>query len=145
LENALASLHDSLSPTQQLLLLKDFTKKTGVIHEAQAMQLRLWPFTIDPTIDSAEAEVDFETKKVTYQWVDSDKPEGWKPDARYKRRLEALDKSIKEILLGHAWKMEVQMNGSSIFSSGDIRSARKQRSKSKRKQSKQRSRRAGRR
>lgn len=130
----MGSLHDELNPTQQLLLLKDFTKKTGVVHEAQAMQLRLQPFVLDPALESAEVEVNFETRTVNYQLKDADKPAAWKPDRGYKIRLNALDSFVKEILFGMSWKIAVFMNGTSIFTSGDKKSARKQRSKSKRKQ-----------
>jgi hypothetical protein len=51
---------------EQLALLKGMTLRTGAIHEAQALQLKMWPMMI-PDVDKAEAQVDTERKIVTYK------------------------------------------------------------------------------
>lgn len=51
---------------EQLALLKAATVRTGAIHEAQALQLRMWPLLI-PDTKSATAKVDTERKIVTYE------------------------------------------------------------------------------
>lgn len=47
-----------LTPTQQLESLAALTKKTGAIHEAQALNLRLWPFSVDPELDRSQVQID---------------------------------------------------------------------------------------
>ncbi len=51
---------------EQLALLKTMTIRTGAIHEAQALQLKMWPLLI-PDVAKAEAHVDTERKIVTYR------------------------------------------------------------------------------
>lgn len=50
---------------EELRQLQALTVRTGIIHEAQALQLRNWPLLI-PGVKSAEAIVDAERKMVTY-------------------------------------------------------------------------------
>jgi hypothetical protein len=51
---------------EQLALLKTMTLRTGSIHEAQALQLKMWPLLI-PDVTKAEATVDSERKLVTFK------------------------------------------------------------------------------
>ena len=50
---------------EQLALLKIATMHTGAIHEAQALQLKMWPLLI-PSVTKAEARVDTDKKMVTF-------------------------------------------------------------------------------
>lgn len=59
---------------EQLALLKSMTVRTGAIHEAQVLQLKMWPLLI-PDVNKAEASVDTERKMVTYKCeTDSNRP-----------------------------------------------------------------------
>ena len=51
---------------EQLALLKTATVRTGAIHEAQALQLKMWPLLV-PGVKSASAKVDTERKIVTFE------------------------------------------------------------------------------
>jgi hypothetical protein len=51
--------------TEQLILLKSVTLRTGAIHEAQALQLKMWPKLMEG-VASSEAKVDVENKKVVF-------------------------------------------------------------------------------
>jgi hypothetical protein len=51
---------------EQLMLLKMMTMKTGVIHEAQALQLKVWPKLI-PGVLSSVAKVSAENKTVIFE------------------------------------------------------------------------------
>lgn len=50
---------------EQLDLLRGMTIRTGSIHEAQALQLKMWPLLI-PGVKKATASVDAERKIVTF-------------------------------------------------------------------------------
>ena len=50
-------MSETLSTKEQLIQLKAITERTGAIHEAQAMQLRMWPLLI-PQIQEAQVSVD---------------------------------------------------------------------------------------
>lgn len=51
--------------TEQLILLKSVTLRTGAIHEAQALQLKMWPRLMEG-VKASEAKVDVENKKVVF-------------------------------------------------------------------------------
>lgn len=58
---------------EQLMLLKMMTLKTGVIHEAQALQLKVWPTLIEG-VESSVAKVDPKNKKVIFELKGSLRP-----------------------------------------------------------------------
>ena len=96
--------------TAQLVMLRGMTQKLGVLHEAQALQLRLWPYTVDPSLDKSEAKVDLEAKVITFVWNGST----LKIDKKYKERLQTLSDNVK-FLLGEGWLIEVVLDGITIF------------------------------
>lgn len=52
---------------EQLLMLKAVTLRLGVLHEAQALQLKLWPLAALPSITKSVAKVDVESKTVFFE------------------------------------------------------------------------------
>jgi hypothetical protein len=54
-----------VSTEEQLQLLKAMTIRTGSIHEAQALQLKMWPRLIEG-VTSSEARLDVDTQSVTF-------------------------------------------------------------------------------
>lgn len=96
-------------------MLRDLTQRMGIIHEAQALQIRNWPFAVDPEIDKAQAILDVEGKTLHYEWQAANRKAKWSPDASYRKRLKALSGGVA-FLLGPGWKMSVAVNGKSIFS-----------------------------
>ena len=96
--------------TAQLVLLRGLTKRFGSIHEAQALQLKLWPFTVDNTLENSNAAVDFENKQVDFEWLGST----MKIDKKYQERLETLKCNVK-FLLGDDWSITVTSSGTAIF------------------------------
>ena len=105
----------TLTATEQLVLLRDMTERLGVVHEAQALQLRLCPYAVDPSLESSVAEVNLDEKKVFFRWGSPQRgvtSQGF--DAAYKKRLKALDQHIR-FMFGESWTVVVTMNGSSIF------------------------------
>lgn len=99
--------------TSQLLRLRSLTNRIGALHEAQALQLRLWPFTIDSDLDKAEARVDVEGRRIAWTW-EAKHPPKWKPDRPYLFRLEELLKSV-HLMLGDTWTVTIKVNGKTIF------------------------------
>jgi hypothetical protein len=94
----------------QLVLLRGLTQRFNSLHEAQSLQLKLWPFVVDNTLDKTEAHVDIEGKFVNFIWIGSKK----KIDAKYQYRLKTLDSNVK-FLLGEDWSMSVIRDGVTIF------------------------------
>jgi hypothetical protein len=94
----------------QLVLLRGLTQRFGSLHSAQVLQLRLWPFVVDSSLDKTEAHVDIEGKFVNFIWIGSKK----KIDAKYQYRLKTLDSNVK-FLLGEDWSMSVVCDGVTIF------------------------------
>jgi hypothetical protein len=113
-----------LSPESQLAMLRQLTKRTGVVHEAQVMHLRLWPFSVDPELTRAVAKVDLDKRVVNYEWEDPDKREGWRPDRQYLTRVDRLLESVR-FLLGEGWELTIKMNGSTTIFASRTTSARK--------------------
>jgi len=101
-----------VSLRDQLDLLRGMTIRTGSIHEAQALQLKMWPLLI-PGVKSSEATVDTERKIVTFSCTGP------------KRRLatKKLDLTIKNIndwtkqLLWPDTTVIVKINSKVIFDS----------------------------
>lgn len=105
------------TPTQQLIVLQDLTRRFGTIHEAQHLQIRMWPFAIDPGLKGSECQVSVEDKTMVYIWLDPDKPASWKPKGAYLNRLRHLANTVKRVLFGPEWHFGVKMNGTTIYSS----------------------------
>jgi hypothetical protein len=99
--------------TTQLLKLRVLTERFGVIHQAQRLNLQLWPFTIDPELEKSEAHVDIENHSVNFLWI-ANHSKGWVPDEAYRFRLQELGKSIA-LMLGNTWTFTIKVNGVAIF------------------------------
>lgn len=102
---------EALDWHQQLIYLRGMTEQLKVLHEAQAHQLKLWPFMVDPDLKAGEstAEVDFEKRVVLYRWSLPKRPLRWKPDPAYRKRLGELNGWV-QFLLGSSWRLEVEVN-----------------------------------
>lgn len=97
----------------KLLQLKDLTSRTGMLHELQVMQLKMWPLVF-LNAKNATTEFGYETKLVVYH-VDI---EGRKP-AKFKWRLEHLDKATKK-LLGGEYSVVVNVNKKQVYNGSAI-------------------------
>jgi hypothetical protein len=115
---------EPLDWTAQLVMLREMTKRFGSIHEAQALQLKLWPFTVDNTLENSNAAVDFENKHVSFEWLGST----MKIDKKYQERLETLECNVK-FLLGDDWSMSVIEDGTAIFPLSDTKNHAKRKTK----------------
>jgi hypothetical protein len=115
--------------TTQLLKLRVLTGTLGALHEAQVLQLRLWPFAVDPLIldKGVEAKIDINGKKISYLWK-AKRSVNWKPDKLYLLRLKALKEAIKT-MLGEDWSFTIKMNGKVIFFKRKDGKSRKDRTK----------------
>lgn len=61
------TIASSMSELQeQMVLLRDLTRKTGAIHEAQALHLKIWPRVQIDNCTFAEAHVDTEACSLKY-------------------------------------------------------------------------------
>jgi hypothetical protein len=96
--------------TSQLVMLRDLTARFGGVHEAQVLQLKLWPHCVDTTITKNKFIVDTEGKTVVFEWLGSTK----KIDKDYKNKLKVLDEGVK-FLFGNDWSITVQSDGAIIY------------------------------
>lgn len=101
---------DTITVEEQLLGLRDLSRKFKCLHELQVLQLKNWPFAIDPKIDKSTSTVDLEGKKVVYRWTG---PKLVK-DKNYDYRLSELARCVK-FLLGGEFTLQVSYNGIKTF------------------------------
>ena len=104
-----------VSTEMQLIGLRALFEQFGVLHELQILQLKYWPYSIDPNLTSSEAEVNMEDKVVSFTWV-AEKPSKINP--KYISRVKELLKMVR-FLLGDDWAIQILLNNESIFSRND--------------------------
>lgn len=95
---------------EQLFALRGLTSTVGALHEAQMVQLRCWPLVVAPHSTSHETHVDLEKKEVDFHLKVGKK----RPPVDFKTRLQALDRSVKD-MLGPEWRTRVLANEKQIF------------------------------
>ncbi len=107
----------ALTPTAQLLALRDLTRRIDALHEGQVLQIRLWPYSVDPGLKDVPggAEVSIEHKTVSYKWTSGPKP--IKVDDAYRHRLRELARGV-HTMLGPEWRLKVVRDGVPIFEGG---------------------------
>jgi hypothetical protein len=81
---------------EQLGLLKGITVRLGILHEAQVLQLQMWPLVLFPHALSSTAEVDTDKHIVNFKILTSlkNKPSG----KSHTKAVKELDKWVKNIL-----------------------------------------------
>ncbi len=94
---------------RKLYTLRDVTERTGILHELQVKNLKMWPLVMIHAKD-ATCAFDYETRTVTYDIGSIDKP---KPK-NFQERLEALGKAVKQ-LLGDSYGIVVNLKGKKVF------------------------------
>ena len=93
--------------TEQLLALRALTRATGVLHEAQILQMKLWPFVLFPKHKvKYELSIDQDAKRVIYSML---LPETPKPPKDSQKALKGLEE-VLQWLLGTEWLLEVQVD-----------------------------------
>jgi len=95
---------------KQLMQLKPILKQFGIMHEAQVMQVKLWPYAVDPKLETSVAEVDIEGAVLSYKWNSA----FINPDKPYFERLTELQNTVK-MFFGSEWELKVLLNGNPIF------------------------------
>jgi hypothetical protein len=105
---------------EQLILLRDLTAKTGILHEAQVQQLRLWPLMlthatkVDLFFNPSEKIIIFELGQA----------KGPKPKD-LKKNIHILS-SWTKFLLGEHYKVSVLLDGKHLLKASNVRRKRKQ-------------------
>lgn len=95
---------------EQLLMLKDLTAKTGVLHEAQCLQLRYWPLVLTHAT-KANVYYSYKDKEVIFDLIETT----GKPHKDLAKRLKLLAKFTKE-LLGDEYSVAVELKGKRLNS-----------------------------
>jgi hypothetical protein len=103
----------SASQEEQLLLLRDMTARMGVLHEAQILQLKMWPLVLFDNIKKCEEHVNIEGKVLEFHILQT---KGKYPADKDKRFDVLIDWS--KWLLGHDWLVRIKERGKLIFRRG---------------------------
>lgn len=62
-------MDEQLSTEEQLIMLRDMTKKLNVLHEAQVLQLKYWFFMLYSEVSKFEIVFDPDRAMVTYKVI----------------------------------------------------------------------------
>lgn len=95
----------------QLMQLKALTQRTGILHDAQVLQLKMWPLVLTHAVES-EFTFKFVDKEVIFNIT---KTQGKKPKDLSKR-LKLLSKFTKN-LLGKEYAVTINFNNKRVFAS----------------------------
>jgi hypothetical protein len=111
------------------MLLRGLTASTGVMHEAQKLQLKNWGAVAFQGVGGWVSNIDITRKTVLYS-ITSTRKTAPKDLPKY---VAALDRSI-HWLLGGDWALNVKINGKSVYkgSREKANEQREQRSKNSR-------------
>jgi hypothetical protein len=99
-------------PAHQLMVLKAATKTTGIVHEAQIFQLRMWGRLCLQHVEPPTVQVLPLDREVIYRSPATLK--GKVAKKTIDARLTALNDSVKW-LLGDDWSLLVEVAGNAIF------------------------------
>lgn len=101
---------ESPSQRQQLQMLREMTRMTGALHEAQVLQLKMWPLMLFPwvSIKGVEFTWSVEQKVVTYTL--STMPGRKANEKQLQERTGVLNEWLHE-LLGDEWRVAVTIKG----------------------------------
>lgn len=97
----------------QLGILRGLTRTTGVLHEAQVLQLKMWPRLAIPHAESTEFGWDPINRTIEFR---ARVARGQKPPRDLVKRLKGLDRSVKS-LLGTDVVVRVKAGTSVLFTS----------------------------
>lgn len=95
---------------KQLLLLRDLTQRMGVIHDAQQLQLKMWPIVLFTHGQKFEEHVNVEEKEVDFIILQT---KGKKP-TDLDERFKALNDWTKW-LLGDDWLIRVKLRDKVLY------------------------------
>lgn len=87
---------------EQLCWLRDMTRRTGMLHDAQILQMKMWPRVLFEGCSKSQASVDVDSRSVVYEV--HLKAAGKKQEAL----AETLSDYTKN-LLGSEWAVSVQV------------------------------------
>ena len=93
---------------EQLMSLKVLTRETGILHDAQVFQLKLWPLVMTHAIKS-EFTADFDFKDLIFNL----ETQGKAP-TKFTKRLRLLC-TYTQNLLGDDWSVTVKVKGKPVF------------------------------
>jgi hypothetical protein len=113
---------------QQLQMLKEQTRLTGALHEAQVVQLKMWPLVLFQDWSKSEFTWDPDQKYVAFKMSKGKKKTRTKAPklADHQERVDVLAGWVQE-LLGSEWRVQVQfgpdtegvLHGKRKFNVGD--------------------------
>lgn len=110
------------SVRQQLQMLKEQTRLTGALHEAQVLQLKNWPLVVFQDASGSEFTWDPDKKYVAFVVkIPPRCPSRLRSEAWWKKRVGALNQWVQE-LLGDEWYIKVRVGKKNYSGARSIRS-----------------------
>ena len=98
---------------EQIMALRDMTRRTGVLHEIQALNLSNWAKLAIPQMDYKKFTIEFPNTTVEFAFKGDPAHEPKNMAARYRALLVAV-----QWLLGADWRVRVK-HGAKIVFKGD--------------------------
>lgn len=86
---------------KKILELQHLTRRTGMLHEAQILNLKMWPRVIVPGCSASEVRVDMEKCNVDYNLTVRGKAA-----KAFKQRLDSLTEAT-QWMLGAEWQVRI--------------------------------------
>lgn len=102
---------DTESSWEQLALLRGVTGGGAFLHEAQVLQLRIWPLLAAQHADSSDFIFDPEKKTIDFYLKIS---KGKKAAPDFEDKLDGLDRSVRS-MLGDEWLIRVRVQNKVIY------------------------------
>lgn len=91
---------------EQLMLLRAFTSRTGILHEAQVLNLKMWPSCVFDKVASSEFSFDWENATICFDIIFK----GRKRPKNITKSCEALAQFTKT-LLGPEYEVRIFLDG----------------------------------
>ncbi len=88
---------------EQLMLLRNLTKTTGLLHDAQLLQLKMWSLVFSSHVSSCEMHIDQEKQQIDFHL----KTKGRTP-ADFQERCGHLVEWVQK-LLGGEWLVRIKI------------------------------------
>lgn len=105
----MSSIKEPASPEwEQLMMMREMTRRTGIMHESQMLQLKIWPRVLFQDSSKAEVSIDMVERSMYFRIA----VDGSKSTAANGRKsaAERLDSFVKA-MMGDEWHVEVAVKG----------------------------------
>lgn len=97
---------------EQLILLRDLTKRMSVLHDAQRLQLQMWPIVLFQEAKNVQSELSMDKREITFLVQ-----QPGKATKDFKTSCATLNDWVKW-LLGDEWIVKVKLRDKQVYRDG---------------------------